>query len=158
MNADTLSLIGKVNHTRIFYFYNGSNFRTLNQYFETLISNFFESIDLCIEKNITCITDANHSQKDVYFNVSSYTIDKFYGTWLIEETCNSVKLDSSHPINPGRAALGENADIFPHGKFFHIHECKNNEIAYFKVDVNLIQSSPWANLGLVLHNLMLKIS
>ena len=147
MNADTLSLIGKVNHTRIFYFYNGSNFRTLNQYFETLISNFFESIDLCIEKNITCITDANHSQKDVYRNVSSYTIDQYYGTWLIEETCNSVKLNSSHPMKPG--INPDFDDIFPNEKFFHTHECQNNEIAYFKVDVNLIGSSPMANLGLV---------
>ena len=125
-------------------------FFTLNESLTTLISYFFESIDLCIEDNIACITDGNHSQIDLYHNVSSYTIDKFYGTWLIEETCNSVKLDSSHPINPGAGkVLAENDDIFPHGKFFHTHECKNDEIAYFKVDVNLIQSSPMGYLGLV---------
>ena len=107
----------------------------------TVISDFFESIDLCTEAEITCITDANHSQR-THHNVTRYKIDKFYGTWLIEETCNSVKLDSSHPINSGAAYA-------PHGKFFHTHECKNDEIAYFKVDVNLIDGSPNANLGLV---------
>ena len=108
-----------------------------------------ESIDLCIEKNIACITDVNHTQNNVDNNVSSYTIDKFYGTWLIEETCNSVKLDSSHPVYPGGAIEMENDNQFPNGKFFHTYECKNDEIAYFKVDVNLIGSSPMANLGLV---------
>ena len=109
---------------------------------------------LCIGDDIACIT-ANHSQKDVSDNVSSYTIDEFYGTWLIEETCNSVKLDSSHPVNPGSpplAPIDEETAIYtptPHGKFFYTHECKHDEIAYFKVDVNLIDGLPNAYLGVV---------
>ena len=114
----------------------------------TLISNFFETIDSCIEDDIACITDADHWQKDVYDNVSSYKIDKFYSTWRIEETCHSVKLDSSHPLQPGRPMEVKSDYLNPDGKFFYTYECKNDEIAYFKVDVNLIGDSQNANLGL----------
>ena len=32
---------------------------------------------------------------------------------------------------------------------FYTHECKDDEIAYFKVDVNLISSAPHTYLGKV---------
>ena len=33
--------------------------------------------------------------------------------------------------------------------FLHTHECKENEIAYFKIDLNMIEDAPYSFLGLV---------
>ena len=37
-------------------------------------------------------------------------------------------------------------------QFFYTRECKDNEIAYFKVDVNLIAGLDCSYLGLVFEN------
>ena len=57
----------------------------------------------------------------------------------MEKSCDSISLESSHPI-------------FVSGKptyvnFIHTYECKDNKIAYFKVDFNMIPSFPYAILG-----------
>ena len=56
-------------------------------------------------------------------------IKDFYDNWSIEKTCDTVTLESSHPLTR------------PHDGMFYTHECKDDEIAYFKVDVNLIDKS-----------------
>ena len=66
-------------------------------------------------------------------------IKDFNDDWLIEETCDTVTLESTHPLRTSTSA--------DNGLMFHTHECKNDEIAYFKVDVNLIDSLPYAYLG-----------
>ena len=62
-------------------------------------------------------------------------IEDFYDDWLVEETCDTVTLESSHPLKS------------PYADVLYTHECSNDEIAYFKVDVNLIDSLPYAYLG-----------
>ena len=66
-------------------------------------------------------------------------IGDFYHDWSIKETCDTVTLESSHPLRPLNY-VGESQMIFT-------HECKDDEIAYFKVDVNLIDILPSAFLG-----------
>ena len=66
-------------------------------------------------------------------------IKDFYDDWLIEETCDTITLESSHPFKTS------NSNDYKY--MFYTHECKDDEIAYFKVDVNLIDSSPNAYLG-----------
>ena len=63
----------------------------------------------------------------------------FYHDWSIKETCDTVTLESSHPLKPS----DYNDDI----TMFYTHECKDDEIAYFKVDVNLIGFLPDNYLG-----------
>jgi len=60
-------------------------------------------------------------------------IKDFYDDWLIKETCDTVILESSHPLKTSR-------------QMFYTYECKDDEIAYFKVDVNLIEPFPYAYL------------
>ena len=64
-------------------------------------------------------------------------VTDFYDNWSIEETCNSITLESSHPI------IFDWEEI----RFIHTYECKDNEIAYFKVDVNSIDYMPGSYLG-----------
>ena len=52
----------------------------------------------------------------------------FYDNWSIEATCDTTTLESSHPVKHTSG-------------MFYTHECKDDEIAYFKVDVNLIDTS-----------------
>ena len=52
----------------------------------------------------------------------------------MEKTCDTVTLESSHPLRPPNSVNNKH--------FFYTHECKDDEIAYFKVDVNLISSLP----------------
>ena len=65
-------------------------------------------------------------------------IEDFYDDWSIKETCNTVTLESGHPVIPS---------VPKNGQMFYTHECKDDEIAYFKVDVNLIDITPKAYLG-----------
>ena len=76
-------------------------------------------------------------------------IKDFYARWSIEQNCDSVTLESSHPVRPPAntvfaSMLGE--------QFIYTHECNDNEIAYFKVDVNLIAGLDCSYLGLVFEN------
>ena len=58
--------------------------------------------------------------------------------WSIEKTCDTVTLESSHPF--------KHPD-YKNQLVSYTHECKDDEIAYFKVDVNLISSLPDTYLG-----------
>ena len=80
--------------------------------------------------------------------IKDNVIKDYYGRWSIERKCDSVILQSSHPLRPPASSIS--SLINEH--FFYTHECKNNEIAYFKVDVNLIARSDRTYLGLVLKN------
>ena len=62
-----------------------------------------------------------------------------YDNWSIEKTCDTVTLESSHPLRPLNSRAGQ--------EMFYTHECKDDEIAYFKVDVNLIPSLQYTYLG-----------
>ena len=65
----------------------------------------------------------------------------FYGRWSIRETCDSVTLESSHPHLED--------SVFAHpAQILHTYECKDDQVAYFKVDVNLIGKIPQAYLGM----------
>ena len=55
-------------------------------------------------------------------------------------------MESSHPARDPVAI----SSYFVSEQFFYTHECKMNEIAYFKVDFNLIAGRDWVYLGLVL--------
>ena len=66
-------------------------------------------------------------------------IKDFYDDWSIKETCDSVTLESSHPLIPSNSMA--------HEDIYYTHECKDNEIVYFKVDVNLIRDIPFSYLG-----------
>ena len=63
----------------------------------------------------------------------------FYHDWSIKETCDTVTLESSHPFR--------DSNYFGNSFIFYTHECKDDEIAYFKVDVNLIGFLPDNYLG-----------
>ena len=74
-----------------------------------------------------------HFQKD-------NSIEDFYFDWTIEKTCDTITLESSRPLHLGFTEMD--------GKeMFYTHECKDDEIAYFKVDVNRIFNSFSGNLG-----------
>ena len=76
-----------------------------------------------------------HSKDDV--------IKDFHDRWSIRETCDSVTLESSHPLYEG-------SKYPPDVQLLHTYECKDNEVAYFKVGMNLIKVLlPKAYLGLV---------
>jgi len=66
----------------------------------------------------------------------------FYDDWSIEEMCDTVTLESSHPYKS--SIYGDSR------RMLYTHECKDDEIAYFRVDVNLIGSLPNTYLGNVL--------
>ena len=83
-------------------------------------------------KSFKVIDPNEHSWKDDL-------ITDFYDNWSIEKTCDTVKLESSHPLKP----TNREQSI----RIFYTHKCKNDEIAYFKVDVNLIDSLPLTYLG-----------
>ena len=51
----------------------------------------------------------------------------FYDNWSIEATCDTTTLESSHPVKHTSG-------------MFYTHECKDGEIAYFKVVVNMIET------------------
>ena len=55
-------------------------------------------------------------------------------------------LESSHPLRPPASSISSIVDE----QFFYTHECKNNEIAYFKVAVNLIARTDQTYLGFVM--------
>ena len=59
-------------------------------------------------------------------------IKDVYENWSIEKTCDTVTLESSHPLTSPIVTLYNQPEMF------FTHECKYDEIAYFKVDVNLI--------------------
>ena len=59
----------------------------------------------------------------------------FYYNWSIKKTCDTVTLESSHPLE------------YIWREMFFTYECKDDEIAYFKVDVNLIGVLPANYLG-----------
>ena len=66
-------------------------------------------------------------------------VKDFYDDWSIEETCDTVTLESSHPWR--------SLNYYGDSEMVYTHECKNDEIVYFKVDVNLIDIIPQAVLG-----------
>ena len=72
-------------------------------------------------------------------------IKDFHDDWSIVATCDTVTLESSHPIQVSKSPEG-------FGEMLYTLECKDDEIAYFKVDVNLIDSLPETYLGYVLKN------
>ena len=57
----------------------------------------------------------------------------FYGDWSIEKTCDTVTLELN----------------YSDGQLFYTHVCKDDEIAYFKVDRNMISAFPNMYLGKV---------
>ena len=67
-------------------------------------------------------------------------IKDFYDNWSIEKTCDTVTLESSHPLPYVDIAV----------EMFFTYECEDDEIAYFKVDVNLIGLPDLSKLGNVL--------
>ena len=71
-------------------------------------------------------------------------IKDIHGRWSIRESCDSVTLESSHPHL-------EDSDFAHPAQIVHTYECKNNEVAYFKVDINLISVLPDGYLGIVLN-------
>ena len=81
--------------------------------------------------NLWLINPNEHPWKD-------NLIKDFYDDWSIEKTFDTVTLESRHPMKPS---------YFGTSEMFYTHECENDEIAYFKVDVNLIGSLPNAYLG-----------
>ena len=66
-------------------------------------------------------------------------INDFYDDWSIVKTCDTVTLESSHPL--------KSPDRYSFHRMFYTHECEDDEIAYFKVDVNLINISADSHLG-----------
>ena len=68
-------------------------------------------------------------------------IGDFYDDWSIKETCDTVTLESSHLIKPSKF---RNLKV---RQMFYTQQCKDDEIAYFKVDVNLIGFLPDDYLG-----------
>ena len=70
-------------------------------------------------------------------------VNDFYHNWSIDKTCDTVTLESSHPLNSPNSYYY----IHPEQTMFYTHECKHDEIAYFKVDMNLIDTLPEAFLG-----------
>ena len=85
---------------------------------------------------------ANDSKKPNEYSIKDDLIKDFYDNWSIKKTCDTVKLESSHPILRSSDSLDMEG-----GQMFYTHECKDDEIAYFKVDVNLIDSLPDTYLG-----------
>ena len=83
-------------------------------------------------KRFKVINPNEHSSKD-------NSIKEFYDDWSIRETCDTVTLESSHPLRPPNS--GESRQMI------YTHECNDDEIAYFKVDMNLIDSLPKDYLG-----------
>ena len=75
-------------------------------------------------------------------------IKDFYAGWSIERSCDSITLESSHPLRPPDNKIASIVDE----QFFYTHECDDNEIAYFKVNVNLIAGLDCSYLGLVFEN------
>ena len=65
-------------------------------------------------------------------------IKDYYHDWSIGRTCDTVTLESSHPFK---------SKMREYQQLFYTHECKDDEIAYFKVDLNLIDSLPEIYLG-----------
>ena len=63
----------------------------------------------------------------------------FYHDWSIKETCDTVTLESSHPLKPSKSGKT--------GLMIFTHECEDDQIAYFKIDVNLIDILPDNYLG-----------
>ena len=66
-------------------------------------------------------------------------IQDFYDDWSIEETCDTVTLESN--LDNGLFA-GDT-------QLFHTYECNDDKIAYFKVERNLIDELPDNYLGKV---------
>ena len=56
--------------------------------------------------------------------------------------CDTVTLESSHPF--------KSSNFEDSRRMLYTHECKDDEIAYFRVNVNLIGSLPNSYLGNVL--------
>ena len=89
--------------------------------------------------------EENHSRKKfrvINPNEHSWTdnsIQDFYDNWSIDATCDTVTLESRHPIKPPKFDYDQ--------QMFYTYECKDDEIAYFKVNVNLISSLPYTYLG-----------
>ena len=68
-------------------------------------------------------------------------IKDIHARWSIRESCDSVTLESNHPHL-------EDSDYAQPAELIHTYECNDDEIAYFKVDVNLIGKLPQAYLGM----------
>ena len=84
---------------------------------------------------------ANYSKIPTNTHKKDDLIKDFYDNWSMEKTCDTVTLESSHPLIPPNSQLEQT--------IFYTHECNDDEIAYFKVDVNLIGSLPENYLGYV---------
>ena len=66
-------------------------------------------------------------------------IKDFYDDWSIEETCDTITLESNLIMD----YTGVKSQLF------HTYECKDDKIAYFKVERNLIDKLPNSYLGKV---------
>ena len=69
-------------------------------------------------------------------------IKDFYGDWSIEETCDTITLESN--LHNG---FKDYTGVI--SQLFHTYECKDDKIAYFKVERNLIDKLPNSYLGKV---------
>ena len=80
-----------------------------------------------------------HSHKSIENFLKDNSIGDFYDDWSIEATCDTISLESNHPF--------KHPDSNNEHGLIYTHECKDDEIAYFKVDVNLISNFPLNYLG-----------
>ena len=69
-------------------------------------------------------------------------IKDFYGDWSIEDTCDTITLESN--LHNG---FKDYTGVI--SQLFHTYECKDDKIAYFKVERNLIDKLPNSYLGKV---------
>ena len=69
----------------------------------------------------------------------------FHARWSIDRKCDSVILESSHPLRPPDSKILTIWMV--HELFIYTHECNANEKAYFKVDMNLIPGLDNSYLG-----------
>ena len=92
--------------------------------------NYFSRLEVFFDITFKVINPSEHSWKDD-------SIQDFYDNWSIDATCDTVTLESSHPTP--KSGFSQH--------MFYTHECKDDEIAYFKVNVNLISSLPDTYLG-----------
>ena len=84
------------------------------------------------------------SPLSVFYHQKDNVIKDVHGRWTIEKTCDTVTLESRHPLFSSSGDLGFYGDFFIYNQ-----ECNEDEIVYFKVDFNMIEKLPNAYLGLL---------
>ena len=105
-------------------------------YLETLSNAYHHQVD-SVEIFREIITSSDFFLTNLVNAFSKVVSMKdFKGSWSLKKTCNTIYLESKHPLTYWEP-------------FIYTHECKDTEIAYFKVDENLIDNLPDAYLGIV---------